>query len=102
MWPRRRKFVGPLVSRVTWHGGRGYAYLRRWAFFIAPGPCWSNRRSSAGFAGAIRCSGGGIGRGAEPPSEFSAGEKVVHEPDQLPAVVQLHPERGPEGRRTVW
>src|SRR5258705_12676046 len=21
--PRRRKFVGPLVSRVTWHGGRG-------------------------------------------------------------------------------
>jgi hypothetical protein len=25
---------------------------------------------SAGFAGAIPCSGGGIGRGAEPPSEF--------------------------------
>ena len=21
--PRRRKFVGPIVSRVTWHGGRG-------------------------------------------------------------------------------
>src|SRR5688500_12146801 len=28
------------------------------------------RCSRAGFAGAIRCSGGGIGRGAEPPSEF--------------------------------
>src|SRR6187397_1730681 len=36
----------------------------------AGGACRSNRRSSAGFAGAIRRSGGGIGRGAEPPSEF--------------------------------
>src|SRR4029453_9552747 len=33
--PRRRKFVGPLVSRVTWHGGRGTPYLRRWALIIA-------------------------------------------------------------------
>ena len=41
-------------------------------FRILIGACRSNRRSSAGFAGAIRCSGGGIGRGAEPPSEFLA------------------------------
>src|SRR4029453_17182115 len=33
--PRRRKFVGPTVSRVTWHGGRGTPYLRRWALIIA-------------------------------------------------------------------
>src|ERR1700675_2222486 len=33
--PRRRKFVGPIVSRVTWHGGRGTPYLRRWALIIA-------------------------------------------------------------------
>src|SRR4030095_6508925 len=33
--PRRRRFVGPLVSRVTWHGGRGTPYLRRWALIIA-------------------------------------------------------------------
>src|SRR5712664_707650 len=33
--PRRRKFVGPIVSRVTWHGGRGTPYLRRWALLIA-------------------------------------------------------------------
>src|SRR6266498_1329052 len=32
---RRRKFVGPIVSRVTWHGGRGTPYLRRWALLIA-------------------------------------------------------------------
>jgi hypothetical protein len=38
----------------------------------ALGACRSNRRSSAGFAGAIgfRFSGGGIAWGAEPPSEF--------------------------------
>jgi len=35
--PRRRKFVGPIVSRVTWHGGRGTPYLRRWALIIALG-----------------------------------------------------------------
>src|SRR6266545_1127207 len=33
--PRRRKFVSPIVSRVTWHGGRGTPYLRRWALIIA-------------------------------------------------------------------
>src|SRR6185295_17890116 len=33
--PRRRKCVGPIVSRVTWHGGRGTPYLRRWALIIA-------------------------------------------------------------------
>src|ERR1700675_623223 len=33
--PRRRKFVGPIVSRITWHGGRGTPYLRRWAVIIA-------------------------------------------------------------------
>src|SRR6185295_18131671 len=32
--PRRRKFVGPLVSRVTWHGGRG-SQRSRWALLIA-------------------------------------------------------------------
>src|SRR5678815_1799495 len=36
--PRRRKFVGPVVSRVTWHGGRGTPYLRRWALIIALAP----------------------------------------------------------------
>src|SRR6185295_4236565 len=36
--PRRRKFVGPNVSRVTWHGGRGTPYLRRWALIIALAP----------------------------------------------------------------
>jgi hypothetical protein len=30
--PRRRKLVGPIVSRVTWHGGRG-RQRSRWAFF---------------------------------------------------------------------
>ena len=34
--PRRRKFVGPLVSRVTWHGGRG-RQRSRWALIIALG-----------------------------------------------------------------
>ena len=33
--PRRRKFVGSIVSRATWHGGRGTPYLRRWALIIA-------------------------------------------------------------------
>src|SRR5882672_4740950 len=33
--PRRRKFVGPIVWRVTWHGGRGTPYLRRWALIMA-------------------------------------------------------------------
>src|ERR1700682_5926918 len=32
--PRRRKFVGPNVSRVTWHGGRG-RQRSRWALLIA-------------------------------------------------------------------
>src|SRR6185436_19575855 len=32
--PRRRKFVGPIVSRVTWHGGRG-RQRSRWALIIA-------------------------------------------------------------------
>src|SRR6478672_10167127 len=31
--PRRREFVGPTISRVTRHGGRGTPYLSRWAFF---------------------------------------------------------------------
>src|SRR5258705_9293074 len=33
VWPRRRKFVGPIVSRVTWHGGRG-RQRSRWALII--------------------------------------------------------------------
>src|SRR4029450_13403284 len=35
--PRRRKFVGPIVSRVTWHVARRSRapYLRRWALLIA-------------------------------------------------------------------
>src|SRR5687767_14303797 len=33
--PCRRKFVGSIVSRVTWHGWRGTPYLRRWALLIA-------------------------------------------------------------------
>src|SRR6185295_10855519 len=32
--PRRRTFVGPIVSRVTWHGGRG-RQRSRWALIIA-------------------------------------------------------------------
>src|SRR5678815_508230 len=32
--PRRRKFVGPIVSRITWHGGRG-RQRSRWALLIA-------------------------------------------------------------------
>ena len=32
--PRRRKFVGPLGSRVTWHAGRG-RQRNRWALIIA-------------------------------------------------------------------
>src|SRR6185503_5311926 len=32
--PRRRKFVGPLVSRVMWHGGRG-RQRSRWAPIVA-------------------------------------------------------------------
>src|SRR5678815_1884162 len=32
--PRRRKFVGPIVSRVTWHGGRG-RQRSRWALLFA-------------------------------------------------------------------
>src|SRR6476620_8296938 len=32
--PRRRKFVGPIVSRITWHGGRG-RHRSRWALIIA-------------------------------------------------------------------
>src|ERR1700692_2720851 len=32
--PRRRKFVGLIVSRVTWHGGRG-RQRSRWALLIA-------------------------------------------------------------------
>src|SRR6266545_828055 len=34
--PRRRKFVGPILSRVTWHGGRG-RQRSRWALIIALG-----------------------------------------------------------------
>src|SRR5678815_5901414 len=34
--PRRRKFVGPIVSRVTWHGGRG-RQRSRWALILALG-----------------------------------------------------------------
>ncbi len=29
--PRRRKFVRPIISPVTWHGGRG-RQRSRWAF----------------------------------------------------------------------
>src|ERR1700675_2184105 len=32
--PRRRKFGAPIVSRVTWHGGRG-RQRSRWALIIA-------------------------------------------------------------------
>src|SRR5258705_13283422 len=37
VWPRRRKFVGPIVSRVTWHGGRG-RQRSRWALLLALAP----------------------------------------------------------------
>src|SRR6266508_5595314 len=36
--PRRRKFVRPIISRVTWHGGRGTPYLRRWVLIVALDP----------------------------------------------------------------
>src|SRR5678816_4428235 len=32
--PRRRKFVSPIGSRITWHGGRG-RQRSRWALIIA-------------------------------------------------------------------
>ena len=38
--PRRRTFVGPTISRIAWHGGRG-RQRSRWAFFsILPVASW--------------------------------------------------------------
>src|SRR6267142_1613336 len=47
--PRRRQFVGPIVSRVTSHGGRGTPYLRRWALIIA----LAELRVAGGFGRAL-------------------------------------------------
>ena len=41
--PRRRTFVGPIVSRVTLRGGRGTPYLRRWALIIALAASWPDQ-----------------------------------------------------------
>src|SRR5882724_3480360 len=59
--PRRRKFVGPIVSRVTWHGGRGTPYLGRWALIIALA---GQRAERDGLGGRPHTEEARLGRGA--------------------------------------
>src|SRR6188508_2654616 len=50
--PRRRKFVGPIVSRVTWHGGRG-RQRSRWALIIALASGLGHHQSRLALADAL-------------------------------------------------
>ena len=51
--PRRRKFVGPIVSRIAWHGGRGRQRSRS-ALIIALRLVIADLEGAAALAGPLR------------------------------------------------
>src|SRR6185436_8018874 len=92
--PRRPKFVGPIVSRVTWHGGRGTPYLRRWALLIALRPPHREeethflRRREPDLLHRVRHVHGGkevtleIDRAVDVRLGEVAGRRIAHEPHE--------------------